>query len=302
MGYRRFIAYVYEYRKGKKENNCGFMKVEVRNHMCTIEPHLQVGNLAAGEVCKVYGFVRKEGLMNGILLGSCKTEANRIECLVETDGMDMGGSGIPLEKMGGMILLTESGGFFGTEWDDQIIRPENFKESIIKKEETGTVCEIIKEKAEEKLENESKPETDSTPDLDDRHEVEDVVEQMQDDLLEAEEMISDEPQAKDEPTVGEIWETEQKITCRVNTKPEEKEKTSAGKLPPRIWFIFQEDNAPFATTVFCNTDTTISDISFCAADQMAGTYLVYPEATTSRNSLWQACSAFPASKKATVSR
>ena len=127
MGYRRFIAYVYEYRKGKKEDNCGFMKVEVRNHMCTIEPHLQVGNLAAGEVCKVYGFVRKEGLMNGILLGSCKTEANRIECLVETDGMDMGGSGIPLEKMGGMILLTESGGFFGTEWDDQPIRPENFR-------------------------------------------------------------------------------------------------------------------------------------------------------------------------------
>ena len=66
--------------------------------------------------------------MNGILLGSCKTEANRIECLVETDGMDMGGSGIPLEKMGGMILLTESGGFFGTEWDDQPIRPENFRE------------------------------------------------------------------------------------------------------------------------------------------------------------------------------
>ena len=43
-------------------------------------------------------------------------------------------------------MLTESGGFFGTEWDDQTIRPENFKESIIKKEETGTVCEIIKEK------------------------------------------------------------------------------------------------------------------------------------------------------------
>lgn len=232
-----------------------------------------------------------------------------------------GGSGIPLEKMGGMILLTESGGFFGTEWDDQTIRPENFKESIIKKEETGTVCEIIKEKAEEKLENESKPETDSTPDLDDRHEVEDVVEQMQDDLLEAEEMISDEPQAKDEPTVGEIWEAEQKITCRVNTKQEEKEKTIA--LPfgqpfcpvprqrsepvlenytPGSGPFSKKTMLPFATTVFCNTDTTISDISFCATDQMAGTYLVYPEATTSRNSLWQACSAFPASKKATVSR
>ncbi len=109
-------------------------------------------------------------------------------------------------------MLTESGGFFGTEWDDQTIRPENFKESIIKKEDTGAVCEIIKkEKAEEKLENESKPETDSTPDLDDRHEVEDVVEQMQDDLLEAEEMISDEPQAKDEPTVGEYGKQSKKL-------------------------------------------------------------------------------------------
>ncbi len=98
-GISAFLSHMYmNTEKGKKEDNCGFMKVEVRNHMCTIEPHLQVGNLAAGEVCKVYGFVRKEGLMNGILLGSCKTEANRIECLVETDGMDMGGSGIPLEK------------------------------------------------------------------------------------------------------------------------------------------------------------------------------------------------------------
>lgn len=204
--------------------------------------------------------------------------------------------------------------------DDQTIRPENFKESIIKKEETGTVCEIIKEKAEEKLENESKPETDSTPDLDDRHEVEDVVEQMQDDLLEAEEMISDEPQAKDEPTVGEIWEAEQKITCRVNTKQEEKEKTIAlpfgqpfcpfqdsdlnqcWKITPQDLVHFPRRQCALRNNRFCNTDTTISDISFCATDQMAGTYLVYPEATTSRNSLWQACSAFPASKKATVSR
>ena len=226
-GYRRFIAYVYEYRKGKKQNNCGFIKVEARGNECTMEIHLHVEGLAEGETCKVYCFVRKEGLLHGILIGNCNTKKDWIECVLETDGTSIGGSGLPLAKIGGMILTTPSGGFYGTEWDDHAIRPENFKESIIKKEETGTVCEIIKEKAEEKLENESKPETDSTPDLDDRHEVEDVVEQMQDDLLEAEEMISDEPQAKDEPTVGGIWEAEQKITCRVNTKQEEKEKTIA---------------------------------------------------------------------------
>ena len=225
--YRRFVAYIYEYQKGKKSSNCGFVRVESRGEVCRMEFHIQCPGLISGIGCKIYGFVRNRGLMDGSLLGECTTETDRIEYAMETDPECMGTAEIILKKIAGLILLTENEGFFGTEWDDQIIRPENFKESIIKKEETGTVCEIIKEKAEEKLENESKPETDSTPDLDDRHEVEDVVEQMQDDLLEAEEMISDEPQAKDEPTVGEIWEAEQKITCRVNTKQEEKEKTIA---------------------------------------------------------------------------
>ena len=40
----------------------------------------------------------------------------------------MNESGIALGKMGGMVIITDNGGFFGTEWDDQIIRPENFRE------------------------------------------------------------------------------------------------------------------------------------------------------------------------------
>lgn len=31
-------------------------------------------------------------------------------------------------KLGGMIITSDTGGFFGTEWDDQPIRPENFHE------------------------------------------------------------------------------------------------------------------------------------------------------------------------------
>lgn len=133
-GYRRFIAYVYEYRKGKKENNCGFIKVEVRNSICTIEIHLHVEGLAAEEEARVFCFLRKEGLMNGILIGSCMTQTDRVDCLIETDALNMGDSGTALGKMGGMVILTKSGGFFGTEWDDQAIRSENFKEMKIGEE------------------------------------------------------------------------------------------------------------------------------------------------------------------------
>ena len=39
-GYRRFIAYVYDYESGKKGSNCGFIKVEVKDQQCSVEIHL----------------------------------------------------------------------------------------------------------------------------------------------------------------------------------------------------------------------------------------------------------------------
>lgn len=127
-GYRRFIAYVYEYLNGKKSGNCGFIKVEVRDQQCRMEIHLHCPGLAGEISCKVYGFARKDGLMNGILLGTCETEKETIEFLLETDASNLNDSGISLGKIGGMVLLTDSGNFFATEWDDQPVRPDNFVE------------------------------------------------------------------------------------------------------------------------------------------------------------------------------
>ena len=127
-GYRRFIAYVYDYENGKKGSNCGFIKVEVKDQQCSVEVHLHCKGLPEDIGCKVYGFTRKDGLINGILLDNCETEKEVVECLITTDAMNMNSSGVSIGKMGGMIIVTDTGGFFGTEWDDQPIRPENFRE------------------------------------------------------------------------------------------------------------------------------------------------------------------------------
>lgn len=145
-GYRRFVAYVYEYRKGKKESNCGFIKVEVRDVQCTMEVHLNIEGVTAGVGCRIYGFVRKDGLMDGILLESCETGEDSIECLIETDALNMGGSGISLGRMGGMIFTTQIGGFFGTEWDDQPIKPDNFREMKIERKTENS--EMVKGREE----------------------------------------------------------------------------------------------------------------------------------------------------------
>ena len=36
-GYQRFVAYVYEYRKGKKDGSSGYVRVEARDRKCRVE-------------------------------------------------------------------------------------------------------------------------------------------------------------------------------------------------------------------------------------------------------------------------
>ena len=133
-GYQRFVAYVYEYRKGKKDSSSGYVRVEARDRRCLIEVHLRCVGLEPGSRCRVYGFVRREGLMDGILIGSCVTGREQIECVLETETENIGDMGKNLRDLGGMLLISDAGGFWGTEWDDQPIRPENFREW--KKEKT----------------------------------------------------------------------------------------------------------------------------------------------------------------------
>lgn len=125
--YRRFVAYVYEYLKGKKGSNCGFIRVEAWGKVCRMEIHLRCPGLLAGTECSVYGFVRKKGLLDGSRIGNCRMEEGKMDCLLETETMAVGHGKIPLGEMNGMVLILESGGFFGTEWDDQPIRPEDFR-------------------------------------------------------------------------------------------------------------------------------------------------------------------------------
>ena len=125
--YRRFVAYVYEYLKGKKGSNCGFIRVEAWGKVCRMEIHLRCPGLLAGTECGVYGFVRKKGLLDGSRIGNCRTEEGKMDCLLETETMAVGQGKIPLGEMNGMVLILESGGFFGTEWDDQPIRTEDFR-------------------------------------------------------------------------------------------------------------------------------------------------------------------------------
>ena len=194
-GYQRFVAYVYEYRKGKKDSSSGYVRVEARDRKCRVEVHLRCVGLEPGSRCRVYGFVRQEGLMDGILIGSCVTGRERIECALETDTGDIGGMGKSLQELGGLLLISDAGGFWGTEWDDQPIRPENFREwkkketeSRKETEKTGTEYQKAAEKTgREREEKEEENQKDGTlPEVQENQKESDrimTVEEIQEDVL-----------------------------------------------------------------------------------------------------------------------
>ena len=71
--YRRFVSYLYEYRNGQKNQNCGFLKAELRNDLFRLEMHVKDSALSLGLSIKIYGFIRKENRLPGILLGNAKS-------------------------------------------------------------------------------------------------------------------------------------------------------------------------------------------------------------------------------------
>ena len=84
-GYRRFIAYVYEYPDGKKGNGKGFIKVESRDGICRMQYRLSGVCSSVPVPAKIYGYVREKQSCKGILLGSCDLAGDNIRfCLLYT--------------------------------------------------------------------------------------------------------------------------------------------------------------------------------------------------------------------------
>lgn len=140
MKYQRFMAYVYEYRKGKKENNCGFLKVEARDENVTIEVHMKCPGLPTEEICSIYGFKRASDVMEGYLLGTAYSGKEKLDCMIESANSEKTSWEKDFSDFGGIVILTEHGAFFGTEWDDQMIRPDKFK---VGNDEVSEDSEII---------------------------------------------------------------------------------------------------------------------------------------------------------------
>lgn len=161
--YRRFVSYVYQYENGKKAGNRGFIKVEARGNTCSMQIALKGICKDGNGHCKVYGFKREDGLLKGSLLAECPVKTGIVQEQLVFLRNEMGRAGYSLSELSGVIFQGDDENMYGTQWDDEPMKMENFQpdEANDRRQsreeapaETEQKAEIVEEAAEEILQKE----------------------------------------------------------------------------------------------------------------------------------------------------
>ena len=126
--YRRFVAYLYEYQNDAKGENRGFVKVDSRGSVCQISLQISAFSLPDKTSIKVYGFVRRDTHLQGIYLGEMFSQKGLVTGKLLTNPSSMGGSGCNLNSLGGLLVYSDTGKIYGTQWDDTPLIPSMLRQ------------------------------------------------------------------------------------------------------------------------------------------------------------------------------
>lgn len=149
-GYQRFVTYMFRYENGRKQENCGFAKVEVRHQDCRIQIKLK------GVLCErltVYLLDENVEFPTGLRMGDMTVHDGTAEHVFRCTADHIHDSEYGINEMRGIYIVGEDDGFYASQWDDQQTVWDNFQEwnhSMVKKEEGS---------AEEKAEAEHRGES-----------------------------------------------------------------------------------------------------------------------------------------------
>lgn len=132
--YQREVYYVYNYEHGQKRNNVGFVRIERFHGQCRMTSRIRVPSMN-GKTLKVCLFIRVDGEIQFLPLGSMQISNMAGECRMMLNTRNILGMGYGMEEIGGMVIYDSEEKFFGSEWDDERIVFREFKLAEKREEE-----------------------------------------------------------------------------------------------------------------------------------------------------------------------
>lgn len=146
--YRRFISYIYRYERGRKENNCGFVKAEIRGSICRLQMHLERSERTNNSL-SVYGFVREGEYLLGLFLGNAAGKGTACDFQISTSAQRFADTGYDALQIRGIWLRGEDGENYITVWDDEAVNVERFVTELPKQEQAAVQPNPEKEHRQE---------------------------------------------------------------------------------------------------------------------------------------------------------
>ena len=142
--YKRLVSYIYNYEAGIRKKNVGFSRVESKNGKCKVTVHI-TASVSSQEPLKIYLFHRNGTKMEGILFGNMIMKAGTGDFRGETSTRSLMGTGFSLDDISGVLVLLNENRFFGSQWDDQEIKIEDFEEFDKSKQEMEQVDRLVQD-------------------------------------------------------------------------------------------------------------------------------------------------------------
>ena len=115
---KRFITYLYEYEKGQKKKNTGFIRVDARKDKVFFQISIRNMKRSRGKG-KLYGFFWKGDLW-GVQLAEPSLDSAQMDLRIEQECDNIKESGFALDQMVGMGMLLPEGGYMASCWDDAV--------------------------------------------------------------------------------------------------------------------------------------------------------------------------------------
>ena len=114
---KRFVTYLYEYNRGEKGKNVGFIRVDLRDSEVRIEIHMRNINCPT-EKGKVYMLANKQGIF-GVDIGEVRIINGQSENRLRFPRVNIGESNAGFDDIIGIAVCFGNDGYFASNWQDE---------------------------------------------------------------------------------------------------------------------------------------------------------------------------------------
>lgn len=113
--YRRFISYMHQYPNGKKGINCGFVKIEVKNNLCSL--WFQLKKIPTSDTISLSFFIRETDTVSLVPIwqGACPTGV--FNQSFSTDSLHLFQTNYSFHQCAGIVLSQNHRLICGSCWD-----------------------------------------------------------------------------------------------------------------------------------------------------------------------------------------